>query len=59
MKRVTVKVYGGKIAEKILVEDRGEVLLVTTEDEWIASEAENRVPVSVGFRREYLVSGPY
>jgi hypothetical protein len=55
MKKVTVVQYGGTIAEKILVEDRGEVLLVTTEAEWRAAERENRLPVSVGFRREYLV----
>ena len=54
-KRVTVIQYGGTIAEKILVEDRGEVLLVTTEEEWDAADVENRHPVAVGFRREYLV----
>jgi hypothetical protein len=55
MKRITVIQYGGTIAEKILVEDQGEVLIVTTEAEWMAAEAENRPPVTVGFRREYLV----
>jgi hypothetical protein len=55
MKRVTVIQFGGMIAEKILVEERGDVLIVTTEEEWAASVAENRPPVSVGFRREYLV----
>ena len=39
-----------------MVEDRGDVLLVTTEEEWLASKAENRAPVSVGFRREYIVN---
>jgi hypothetical protein len=42
-------------AEKILVEDEGDVLVVTTEEEWAASVAENRLPVTVGFKREYLV----
>jgi hypothetical protein len=55
MTKVTVIQYGGTIAEKILVEDRGEVLIVTTEAEWRASEAENRPPITVGFRREYLI----
>lgn len=54
MKRVTVIQYGGTIAEKILVEDRGDVLLVTTEEEWRASEIEQRSPISVGFRKEYV-----
>jgi hypothetical protein len=55
MKKVTVIQYGGTIAEKILVEERGEVLIVTTEAEWRAAKAENRPPVTVGFRREYLI----
>jgi hypothetical protein len=55
MKRVTVTQFGGTIAEKIVVEDRGDILLLTTEDEWEASKAENRPPISVGFRREYIV----
>lgn len=55
MKRVTVVEFGGAITEKILVKDCGEVLLVTTEEEWMASKAENRPPISVGFRREYMV----
>jgi hypothetical protein len=55
MKKITVVQYGGTIAEKILVEDRGEVLIVTTEAEWRAAEAEKRPPVTVGFRREYLI----
>jgi hypothetical protein len=53
--RVTVIQYGGTIAEKILVEDRGDVLLVTTEEEWNASQSENRAPISVGFKAEYIV----
>ncbi len=55
MKTVTVIVYGGTIEKKILVEDRGNILIVTTEDEWKAAERENRPPVAIGFRREYLV----
>ena len=55
MKRVTVIQFGGTIVEKILVEDKGDVLVVTTEEEWKAAAAENRPPVSVGFKREYLV----
>ena len=54
-KRVTVIQYGGVVAEKILVEDRGDVLIVTTEEEWRVAESEGRPPISVGFRREYLV----
>jgi len=56
MKTVTVIVYGGAIEEKILVEDRGDVLIVTTAEEWRAAETENRAPIVVGFKREYLVT---
>jgi hypothetical protein len=55
MERVTVVQFGGAIVEKILVEDLGSVLLVMTEEEWSASQVENRAPVSVGFKREYVV----
>lgn len=47
--------YGGTIAEKVVVEDKGEVLVVTTPEEWAASQREKREPVVVGFRREYVV----
>jgi hypothetical protein len=57
MKRVTVVQFGGAIAEKIVVEDRGDVLLVTTEEEWLASQAENRAPITVGFKKEYIIGG--
>jgi hypothetical protein len=54
MKRVTVIQFGGTISTKILVEDKGDVLLVTSEEEWEASQRESRSPVVVGFRREFL-----
>lgn len=55
MKTVIVKQYGGSIAEKVVVEDRGDVLLVTTHEEWADSQREGREPIVVGFRREYVV----
>jgi hypothetical protein len=54
MKRVTVVQFGGTISTKILIEDRGSVLILTSEQEWEASQKEGRVPVVVGFRREYV-----
>jgi hypothetical protein len=53
--RVTVIQYGGKVVEKILVEDRGDVLVVTSPEEWNVAQIEEREPVTVGFRREFLV----
>jgi hypothetical protein len=58
IRKVTVVQYGGMIAEKILIEDRGDVLVVTTEEEWNASQRENRPPISVGFKAEYVVNRP-
>ena len=55
MQRVTVRVFGGATEEKILVNEEENVLIVTTEEEFKASERENRPPVAVGFRLEYLV----
>jgi hypothetical protein len=52
---VTVVVYGGETASKVLVHDLGEVLLVTTRSEWEAAQSERREPVTVGFKREYLI----
>jgi hypothetical protein len=52
---VTVKEYGGTIAEKVLVEDRVDVLIVTTQEEWEKAQREGREPIVVGFRREYVV----
>jgi hypothetical protein len=54
IERVTVIEFGGTITEKILVEDRGHVLMVTTEEEWEASQRESRPPVTVGFKKEYM-----
>ncbi len=54
-KRVTVCQYGGTIAEKVVVQDLGDVLILTTEEEWEASQRENRDPVTVGFKRQYAI----
>jgi hypothetical protein len=56
MKYVTVIQFGGAIVEKVLVKDLGDVVLVTTEDEWVASQNEARAPISIGFKREYVTS---
>lgn len=52
---VTVRQYGGKIVEKVLVRDLGDTLLVTTPEEYKTSKLQKREPITVGFRREYLV----
>lgn len=54
-KKVKVIEWGGAISEKVLVEDSGSILILTTEEEWEASFRERRPPCTVGFKREYLV----
>jgi len=58
IKYVTVRQYGGRVVEKVLVKDQGDVLLVTTPEEWEISQREEREPVTVGFKREYVVDLP-
>ena len=48
--------FGGKLIKRVLVEDTGAVLLVCKESEFESAVAENRDPICVGFKREYLVS---
>jgi|HubBroStandDraft_2_1064218.scaffolds.fasta_scaffold4098232_1 hypothetical protein len=55
---VTVREFGGRVVEKVLVEDLGDVILVTTPEEWKSSQIEQRKPVTVGFKREYIVKIP-
>lgn len=55
MQRVTVIVFGGRPVEKVLVEDLGAILLVTTPEEWNEAKLQKRQPVTVGFKREYIV----
>ena len=55
MKRITVMQFGGTISKKILVEDKGDVLILTSEEEWKRSQSESRPPIVVGFRREYVI----
>ena len=48
---VTVNAYGGKQPRVIVVEDCGEVVLICKPREFEDALAENREPLSVGFRR--------
>lgn len=52
---VTVNAFGGKRPSVIVVEDRGDVVLVCKPQEFEAARAENRAPAAVGFHREDVV----
>lgn len=56
--RVIVNAYGGKRPYVIVVEDRGDVVLICKPSEFESATAENRQPMAVGFHREdILVEG--
>ena len=50
--RVIVRAYGGKKLERIVWEDVGAGVLLTTEGEFERAKAEGREPIVVGFPRE-------
>jgi len=58
IQQISVREYGGRIVEKILVEDLGEVVLVTTPEEWDLAQSEQRKPITVGFKKEYVLGEP-
>jgi hypothetical protein len=57
---VTVNAFPGKRPTVIVVEDRGDVVLICKQDEYMAAIAEGRAPIAVGFHREDVldVVGP-
>jgi hypothetical protein len=52
---VTVICFGGEKIIRTVVEDRGDVILICRRDEYQKASEENRSPIAVGFRREYVV----
>lgn len=54
---VTVAQFGGKIAEMVVVQDLGEVFLLTKPEEWHTAQQEKREPISIGFSKKYVIDG--
>jgi hypothetical protein len=50
--QVIVNAYGGKRTSVIVIEDRGDVVLVCGMREFELSKAQNRDPVTIGLHRE-------
>jgi hypothetical protein len=48
---VNVRVAGGQTVTRIVVEDQGSVVLISTDEEVAIAEQEGRPPLVVGFRR--------
>jgi hypothetical protein len=53
--QVRVNAYGGKQPCVIVVEDRGDVVLICKPQEFEAARTEKREPVSVGFHKEDIL----
>jgi hypothetical protein len=53
--RIRVNAYGGKKPYVIVVEDRGDVVLICKPSEFECAKAENRDPMSIGFHREDII----
>jgi hypothetical protein len=56
--QVTVNAFGGKRPSVIVVEDRGNVVMICKPSEFERAKVENRVPVAVGFHREDVAVEP-
>jgi hypothetical protein len=55
MQRVTVIEFGGRAVEKVVVSDLGNILLVTTPFEYESAKYEKRKPLTVGFKKSYVI----
>ena len=57
-KKVTALLYGGGMAERRVVADKGPVIVICSEEEYAAALEEGRDPDGVGFPREDIVIEP-
>jgi hypothetical protein len=53
--QVTVNAFGGKLLSRVVVEDRGDVVLICKPEEFELAHTESRSPIAVGFRRRDVV----
>jgi hypothetical protein len=53
--QVTVSAFGGKRPSVIVVEDRGNVVMICKPAEFERAQAEKRAPLAVGFHREDVI----
>lgn len=59
--QVVVSAYGGKRRSVVVVEDRGDVVLICGIDEFLLAKAENREAMTIGLHRGdviELIAGP-
>ena len=55
---VTVNAFGGKRPSVIVVEDRGDVVLICNPEEFERSKVENRPPVTIGLPKGDVIITP-
>jgi len=49
---VTVNLYGGDTAQRRVIADKGSVVVICTEEEYVAAKREGRETIGLGFPRE-------
>jgi hypothetical protein len=49
---VTVKLYGGKVAQRRVVAVKEDIIVICAEQEYQAAEREGRLPTGLGFPKE-------
>lgn len=54
---VTVRLYGGTTAERRVVAEKGDVVVICSEAEYQNAQRESREPSGVGFPREDVIEG--
>jgi hypothetical protein len=52
---VTVELYGGELAQRRVIADRGKVVVICAEEEYVSAKREGRDPEGVGFPRENVL----
>ena len=53
--RVSLVAYGGRIIERVVVKDLGDLILVSKSEELACAIVEKRAPVSVGFPKSAVL----
>ena len=52
---VTVRLYGGSTAERRVVAEKSDVIVICTEEEYTTAQREGREPSGAGFPREDVI----
>lgn len=53
--KILVRAFDGKVLERIVVADQGEVVIITKEEEYDAARREGREPLAVGFKKKDII----